>query len=146
MKSMTQKKAPRQPCVQSGCGFSLAGKLVYLGENESTALMDNAGEGTPGTGLWEGKSEQKKPFSCLHLCSLENKVLASCWDRQNRGSVRIAVFPLATGCFPDGNIFGKSIQRRTARTPGGGVRMVAKRGCRFLMASPEKRTSDTEAL
>lgn len=54
---------------------------LFGGKNESTALMDNAGEGTPGTGLWEGKSEQKEPFSCLHLCSLANKVLASCWDR-----------------------------------------------------------------
>lgn len=39
--------------------FSLAAKLVYLGENESTALMDNAGEGTSGIGLWEGKSNKR---------------------------------------------------------------------------------------
>lgn len=37
-------------------------KTCLFGENEPTALMDNAGEGTPGTGLWERKYEQKKPF------------------------------------------------------------------------------------
>lgn len=37
-------------------------KTCLFGEDESTTLMDNAGEGTPGAGLWEGKFEQKKPF------------------------------------------------------------------------------------
>lgn len=37
-------------------------KACLFGENKPTALMDNAGEGTPGTGLWERKFEQKKPF------------------------------------------------------------------------------------
>lgn len=37
-------------------------KTCLFGENESTALMDNAGEGTPGASLWEGRFEQKKPF------------------------------------------------------------------------------------
>lgn len=72
------KTSLRQPCIHSRYTFSLAGKLVYLGKNESTELMDTAGEGTPGMSLWEGKPEQKKPFSGLHLGSLENKVLASC--------------------------------------------------------------------
>lgn len=37
-------------------------KACLFGENEPTALMDNAGEGTHGTDLWERKFEQKKPF------------------------------------------------------------------------------------
>lgn len=50
--------------------------------------MDNAGEGTLGTGLWERKFEQKKPFTLLSVSSLIKKktktqktVIASCWDR-----------------------------------------------------------------
>lgn len=35
--------------------------------------MDNAGEGTLGTGLWERKFEQKKPFTLLSVSSLMKK-------------------------------------------------------------------------
>ena len=65
--------------------------LVYLGENKPTALMDNTGEGTLGTGLWERKFEQKKQFTLLSVSYLIKKtkkqkknkktVVASCWDR-----------------------------------------------------------------
>ena len=37
-------------------------KTCLFGENEPKALMDNAGEGTLGTCLWERKFEQKQPF------------------------------------------------------------------------------------
>lgn len=35
--------------------------------------MDNAGEGTLGTGLWERKFEQKKPFTLLSVSPLIKK-------------------------------------------------------------------------
>lgn len=41
-----------------------------FGENKPTVLMDNAGEGTPGTGLCERKLEQKKPFELPSVSSL----------------------------------------------------------------------------
>lgn len=47
--------------IQSRSHF-LWQQSLFIWGNESTALMKNAGEGTPGTGPWEGKFEQKKPF------------------------------------------------------------------------------------
>ena len=44
-----------------------------FGENKPTALMDNTGEGTLGTGLWERKFEQKKPFTLLSVSYLIKK-------------------------------------------------------------------------
>ena len=35
--------------------------------------MDNAGEGTLGTGLWERKFEKKKPFTLLSVSPIIKK-------------------------------------------------------------------------
>ena len=84
MKNTSQRLVPR--CITASIVLPVffGRNACLFGENKPTALMDNTGEGTLGTGLWERKSEQKKPFTLLSVSYLIKKkkaVVASCWDR-----------------------------------------------------------------
>lgn len=73
MKNTPQRLVPR--CITASIVLPIffGRNACLFGENKPTALMDNAGEGTLGTGLWERKFEQKKPFTLLSVSPLIKK-------------------------------------------------------------------------